>query len=42
MDDIPMVIPKIFPKLRINTKKASACPASEGGSGARMGNVVAV
>jgi len=37
-DDAPMVIPKTLPKLRTNTRKASACPDREGGSGARTGN----
>ena len=37
----PMVIPKILPKLRTNTRKARAWPAREGGSGASTGNTVA-
>jgi hypothetical protein len=41
-NNVPIVIPRIFPKLRMNTKKASACPAKEGGSGASTGNTVAV
>ena len=32
----------MFPKSRTNTRKVRACPASEGGSGARTGNNVVV
>jgi len=40
-NDAPIVIPRIFPKLRTNTRKASACPAKEGWRDASTGNTVA-
>ena len=36
-----MVIPRILPKLRTKTRKARACPARDGSSGASTGNTVA-
>jgi hypothetical protein len=41
-NNAPIVIPRMLPKLRTKTRKASAWPANEGGSGASTGNTVAV